>query len=244
MRNINCIIVDDEPLAREGLARYIGQVDFLDLKAQCKNALEANVFLHRQQVDLIFLDIEMPQLSGIHFLESLPQSPWVIFTTAYAEYALEGYQFNTADYLVKPISFERFLQAVNKALKVLGPTLQQTEPEAPDRACDFLFIKVDKQLVRLQIDDICYIEGMQNYIAIFTAKERLITMSPMKNLLELLPAGRFLQVHKSYIVAKNKVERIDEGELVIGSYRIPLSRRMREDALQNLLGEKMLRRVG
>lgn len=239
MRKIQCIIVDDEPLAREGLAKYVGQVDFLELRAQCRNALEANAFLHRQPVDLMFLDIEMPQLNGIHFLQSLPQAPWVIFTTAYAEYALEGYRFNTADYLVKPISFERFLQAVNKALRVLGSTLQAGDAETPG---DFLFVKVDKQLVRLQLDEICYIEGMQNYVAIFTARERLVTMSPMKNLLDVLPAGQFLQVHKSYIVAKHKVERIDEGELILGPYRVPLSRRMREEALRELMEGKVLRR--
>ena len=242
MRKINCIIVDDEPLAREGLAKYIRQVDFLDLQGQCKNALEANTLLHRQAVDLMFLDIEMPQLNGIHFLQSLPQSPWVIFTTAYAEYALDGYRFQTADYLVKPVSFERFLQAVNKALQLIAPALQAAGPEPAAAHSDFLFIKVDKQLVRLHIDDICYVEGMQNYVAIFTDQERLVTMSPMKNLLDLLPAGRFLQVHKSYIVARDKVDRIDEGEVLVGPYRVPLSRRMREEVLRVLTGEKVLRR--
>lgn len=239
MRKIRCIIVDDEPLAREGLADYTRQLDCLELAGLGKNALEANALLLRQPVDLMFLDIEMPQLSGMQWLQSLPQSPWVIFTTAYAEFALDGYRFNTVDYLVKPISFERFLQAVNKALRVLGPALP---PSGPDNPADFLFIKVDKQLVRLCIDDICYIEGMQNYIAIFTATERLVTLVPMKTLLDVLPPGEFIQVHKSYIVAKNKVERIDEGDLLLGAHRVPLSRRMREEVLKSLTGEKLLRK--
>lgn len=238
MRKINCIIVDDEPLAREGLAKYVQQLDFLDLRGQCKNAMEALALLHREPVDLLFLDIEMPQLTGIHLLQSLPQSPWVIFTTAYAEYALEGYRFNTVDYLVKPVSFERFFQAVNKALRVLGPN--PAGEKAP--VADFLFVKVDKQLVRLLIDDILYIEGMQNYIAVHTRHDRFITMSSMKYILEVLPADAFVQVHKSYIVAKSKVESIDEGEVVLGPHRVPVSRRLREEVLRELTGDKVLKK--
>ena len=238
MRKINCIIVDDEPLAREGLAKYVQQLDFLDLRGQCKNAMEALALLHREPVDLMFLDIEMPQLTGIHLLQSLPQSPWVIFTTAYAEYALEGYRFNTVDYLVKPVSFERFFQAVNKALRVLGPN--PAGEKAP--VADFLFVKVDKQLVRLLIDDILYIEGMQNYIAVHTRHDRFITMSSMKYMLEVLPADAFVQVHKSYIVAKSKVESSDEGEVVLGPHRVPVSRRLREEVLRELTGDKVLKK--
>ncbi len=243
MRKINCIIVDDEPLAREGLAGYVRQLDFLDLNGLCKNALEATALLHRHPVDLMFLDIEMPLLNGISFLQSLPRSPWVIFTTAYAGYALEGYRFNTVDYLVKPISFERFLQAVNKALRMVEPIQyadkQATVQSPPD---EILFIKVDKQLVRLRISDIHYIEGMQNYVAVFTGKERFVTMSSMKSILEVLPSEEFIQVHKSYIVAKSKVESIDESEVVTGPYRVPVSRRLREEVMRSLTGNRILKK--
>lgn len=242
MRKINCIIVDDEPLAREGLAKYVHQVEILNLAGLAKNATEAHSLLHRQSIDVMFLDIEMPQLSGLNFLDTLPQAPWVVFTTAYAEFALEGYRFNTVDYLVKPISFERFLLSVNKTIKVLGKELLDAEPTtAPS---EFLFIKVDKQLIRLPLADIFYIEGMQNYIAIYTQKERFVTMLSMKNLFDMLPTGQFLQAHKSYIVAKDKVGRISENELVMGTFRIPLSRRMREEVIRELIGQHGIRKGG
>jgi DNA-binding LytR/AlgR family response regulator len=239
MNKVTCIVVDDEPLAREGLVAYIQQIDFLELKATCKNALEANTILHQQKIDVLFLDIEMPYLNGINFLKSLNQSPWIIFTTAYSEYALEGYQFQVIDYLIKPISLERFLMACNKVLKIFN--LQKTDNQTliSKNEEDFIFIKVDKQLVKILVKEIIFIEGMQNYIIIQTEKARLMTLIPLKNVFELLSKNDFIQVHKSYIIAKAKMDAIEGNEIILGKYRVPISRRLKDQVLQRIANHKL-----
>jgi len=216
MKILNCIIVDDEPLARQGLEKYVEQIDFLQLKATCKNAMQANSILKEQAIDLLFLDIEMPLLSGIELLKTTTNAPAVIFTTAYPKYALEGYQFDVIDYLLKPISFDRFLQACNKALRLIPitkPTNQQEEEP-------HIFVKTDKQLLKLRIEDILYIEAMQNYIVFHTQTGKITALVPMKNIFELLSKEAFLQIHKSYIVAKNKVEAIEGNQLIVNQQKI------------------------
>lgn len=232
MNRISCIIVDDEPLARAGLEDYVRQIEFLELKATCKNAMEANTFLNQNQVDLLFLDIEMPKLSGMAFLRSLPNSPAVIFTTAYAQYALEGYNFNVIDYLLKPISFERFLQASNKALQLLN---KQSEEE------NHIFVKTDKQLVKINISDVLFVESMQNYVVFHTNTDKTMTLASMKSLTDWLPKKYFIMVHRSYLVAKSKVEAVIGNQLLIGEHKIPISTRMRKQVLEQLTKDRLLK---
>lgn len=237
MKTLNCIIVDDEPIAREGLEKYVEQIDFLQLKAICKNAMQANTVLKEQAIDLLFLDIEMPLLSGIEFLKTRTDAPSVIFTTAYPEYALEGYQFDVIDYLLKPISFERFLHACNKALRLVSNTKKINQQEEP-----FIFVKTDKQLLKLSIANILFIEAMQNYIVFHTQTEQITALVPMKNIFELLSKDAFLQIHKSYIVAKNKVEAIQGNQLIINQQKLPISTRMRKTVIEALTGSRLLKK--
>lgn len=237
MKTLNCIIVDDEPLARKGIQQYVEQLDFLQLKAVCKNAMQANTALSEHPIDLLFLDIEMPMLSGIEFLKTQTNAPAVIFTTAYPQYALEGYQFDVIDYLLKPISFERFLQACNKAMRLVSSSNNSSTEETP-----YIFVKTDKQLVKVFIGDILYIESMQNYILLHTEKEKIMALVPMKNIFELLSKEDFLQIHKSYVVAKGKVEAIVGNQVVIKEVKLPISTRMRKEVVEVLTGNRLLKK--
>ena len=234
MNPLRCLIVDDEPLARQGLEKYARQIDLLDVVGMAKSATQANTLLQRNPVDLLFLDIEMPGLSGLDFLRTLPHSPLVVFTTAYARYALEGYAFNVVDYLLKPVSFERFLQAVNKAW-------QRHSSDSPTEP-DFIFVKTDKRLVKLRVDDILWVEGQQNYVLVHTEREKLMILSTMKSWLETLPEARMLRVHKSYAVAVAHVEAIEGNEIVIRSHRVPISVRMRTAVVEALTRNRFLDR--
>ncbi len=230
---IRCIIVDDEPLSREGLKDYVTQVEFLELVGSFKNAIQASNFIHTNAVDLLFLDIEMPKLSGVDFLKSTENHPPVIFTTAYSEYALESYEFDVIDYLVKPISFERFLQAANKAFKRFRVTTATSQTQE-------IFIKTDQKLVRIAMKDILFIEGMQNYQVVHTTNEKLITLIPLKNAFKLLPEDRFIQTHKSFIVNRNQIEAIVGNEIMIKGHRVPISHRMRSQVLEALTHHKLM----
>jgi len=199
--------------------------------------MQANTILKQQSIDLLFLDIEMPLLSGIDFLKTMTTAPAVIFTTAYSQYALEGYQFDVIDYLLKPISFERFLQAANKALRLISTGREEvTEADA------FIFVKTDKQLVKLMIAEILYIEGMQNYIIFHTKKEKIMALVPLKNIFELLSDADFIQIHKSYIVAKDKVEAIVGNQVTIERKLLPISTRMKKRVLEKLTGNRLLKK--
>ncbi len=211
---IRTIIVDDEPLALDVLETYIEQVPELELVARCSNALEANKVLAEEEVDLMFLDIQMPQLTGIDFLKSLVRPPLVVFTTAYPNYAIEGFELDALDYLLKPISMERFLKAVNRAADMLklrhADDQPATEPaddtlQAED---DFIFVKADKKLVRVNYDDVLYIEGLKDYVIIRMEKGRVITLQTMKSLEDKLPRNRFQRIHRSYIVNLDKIQAI------------------------------------
>lgn len=237
MKQLNCLIIDDEPLARQGLEKYAQEIDFLNIVGVCKNAIQANTLLQVQAIDLLFLDIEMPMLSGIDFLKTTANAPAVIFTTAYSKYALDGYQFDVIDYLLKPISFERFLQASNKALRLLGAN--QKGMTAADA---YIFVKTDKQLIKLMIDDILYVEGMQNYIIFHTNKEKIMALVPLKNIFELLSEQAFLQIHKSFIVAKDKVDSIVGNQVSIHGKLLPISTRMKKGVVEKLTGDRLLKK--
>jgi len=232
---INCVIIDDEPLAREGLASYVREVEFLSLAGICENPLELLPLIDKQAVDLIFLDIQMPKMNGIEFLKIMQKPPMVVITTAYPSYALEGFQLNVLDYLLKPITFERFFKAATKARdyhKLLtGDPAKETE--------DYFFTKCGNKYEKICFDDILYIEGMQNYVTIFTVKGKYVAMLSLKSLEEKLPGGAFIRIHKSFIAAINKIDGIEAAELFIGGSRIPISRNYREQVMERVLNKKL-----
>jgi|APTNR8051073442_1049403.scaffolds.fasta_scaffold01476_5 DNA-binding LytR/AlgR family response regulator len=208
---INVIIVDDEPLAQDVLETYIEKIPELHLVQKCNNAFEANEALKNGSIDLMFLDIQMPQLTGIDFLKTLNKPPLVIFTTAYSNYAIEGFELNALDYLLKPISMERFLKAVNKAMDQLDLQQRDKAPaphsEQEDRP-EFIFVKADKKLVKVNFEEIIYIEGLKDYVIIRADKGRIITLQTMKSLEDKLPVSQFKRIHRSYIVNIGKINAI------------------------------------
>ncbi|MDA9774296.1 LytTR family DNA-binding domain-containing protein [Saprospiraceae bacterium] len=202
---IKALIVDDEPLAQEILESYIENLPNVELIAKCSNAIEANEVLKEVDVDIIFLDIQMPQITGIEFVKSLKNPPMIVFTTAYADYAVEGFELAATDYLLKPISMDRFMQAVNKAeqeLKNKGVTSTGGKKE------DFFFVKADKKLVKVNHSDIIYIEGLKDYVIIRLKAGRVITLQTMKSLEAKLPSNKFRRIHRSYIVATNEIKAL------------------------------------
>ncbi len=229
---IKILLVDDEYLALNLLENYIQQLPDLEIVRKVKSPLEALEVLNGQPVDLLFLDIQMPMLSGNNLLKSLPDPPLTIFTTAYDSYALEAFDLNVVDYLLKPFSFERFVQAVQKA----RPLLQKTANEVPEPISnsdpDFFTIKVDGAIRKVHYDDILYIEGLKEYVRIVCTQERLVTLERLKNLETALPPGRFLRVHKSFIVAVDKVRALEGNQLEIGTQKIPISRNRRDEVVR------------
>jgi two-component system, LytTR family, response regulator len=231
MKNkLTCIITDDEPFAREGLQGYVEKTTFLELSGMCEDGLQLTEMLIEKKPDIVFLDIEMPHITGVELLRSLGKPPKVIFTTAYEQYALQGYELDILDYLLKPISYERFLKAACKAYDYFNSTGGHGQDES------FIFVKTDGRLEKIPFDEVLYIEGMENYIAIHLEGRKVITHSTIKAFCRKLPAKKFLQVHKSFIVAIDKVKTIDGGTLLLGKYQVPLSRNFRELALQRLMG--------
>jgi DNA-binding LytR/AlgR family response regulator len=226
---MTCIAVDDEPLALDLLEDNINKIPFLKLLKKCPNALEANQFLQEQPVDLVFLDIQMPGLSGIQFLQGLSKTPpLVIFITAYEKYAIEGYNLDVVDYLLKPVSFERFLKAINKAYEKFNTRKATTPATAP---ADYLFVNSEYNLVRIDFNDIAYIEGLKDYVKIFifSSQRPVITRMSMKSLEEKLPPSQFVRVHKSYIVALSKITSIRKGRISMLKAQIPISEHFKDN---------------
>lgn len=209
---IKTIIVDDEPLALDILEAHIENISEIDLIARCGNAVEANTALNENEVDLIFLDIQMPQLTGIEFLRSIKNPPMVIFTTAYPEYAVEGFNLEAVDYLLKPISFERFLKATNKVIERKSGDVAGAGSSV-EVGNDFFFVKSDKKLMKVFYRDILYIEGLKDYVIIRTETGRVITLQTMKSLEKKLPSSMFMRIHRSYIMNLQKIRAI-EGNMV------------------------------
>jgi DNA-binding LytR/AlgR family response regulator len=226
---LNCLVVDDEQLARELLGDYISKVPFLDLKGSVKNPVEVAGILESVSIDIIFLDIQMPDITGIELLKTLNQKPVVVFTTAYSEYAIEGYELDVLDYLVKPFSFERFLKAVNKAAEMVR---LKRNTESPPVDPEYISINADHKIYRVRIDEILYIEGLREYVSYYTPAKRIITLASLKNLEESLPAKKFLRVHKSYIVPIDKVKALEGNMLDIGVKKIPIGRSYREEVFK------------
>ncbi len=238
--NIRCLIVDDEPLAREGMELLVKEAGFLDLQASCAGALEANQVLAREAIDLIFLDIQMPRIRGIDFLRGLQDPPLVIITTAYPHFALEGFELNVLDYLVKPIAPERFLKSVNRARDVMERN-QPGGAAGTGGADDYFFIRCNNGYEKIFYESILFVEACQNYICIHTAAEKYMTLTPMRSLEEQLPAGNFLRIHKSYIVAVSKIRSLNGNEVTVGQTRIPVSKNYK-DELMKIIDGKLIRK--
>lgn len=225
---IKCVITDDEPVAREGLQSYVEKVDFLTLTGVCEDAIQLNTLLKTEQPDLLFLDIEMPYLSGLDLLATLSNPPKVIITSAYEQYALKGYELDVTDYLLKPISFERFLKAVNKVHDLL-------QKETALAVAEFLFVKSDKQMKKVFLKDILFIEGLENYICIYTASDKILVHSTMKNIYNSLPESDFIQTHRSFIVNIHHVSLIEGNILNIAGHEIPVARNYRETVFARII---------
>jgi DNA-binding LytR/AlgR family response regulator len=218
---VNCIIVDDEPASREILERFITDCPVLNLVGNCKNALVANEVINNQTIDLIFLDINMPRLSGMKFYKSLIRPPYVIFTTAYPEYAVEGFEVNAVDYLLKPFPFERFLKAVNRAAEIINNRRQATDNS------DFLLLKSDKIIHRVLIHEISHLEAVGDYVKVYVNNKFLIVHDTFGNFLNQLPGDRFVRVHKSFAVSINKIETIEGNMVKVGGKSIPIGQTYR-----------------
>ncbi len=240
---INCIIIDDEPLARKGLKEYIADIDFLNLTGEFDNALKATEQLSSGKVQLLFLDIQMPKITGLDFFKTLHHPPPVIFTTAYPQFALDGFELNALDYLVKPISFDRFLKAAIRAKEFYEVRqINMDEPKQGDQAPDYFFIKAENKLVKIFFDEILFAEALQNYVVIHTKEKKHITYLTFKAVEEYLPVTQFIKTHKSYIIAVSKIENIDGNIIQTGNHQIPVSRNFKDEVMEKLLKGKFLKR--
>jgi DNA-binding LytR/AlgR family response regulator len=236
---LTCLIIDDEPVARKGLEEYVNEIEFLQLVAQCENPLKASRYLNEQTIDLIFLDIHMPKLSGIDFLKGLRNPPLVIFTTAYSDYALEGYSLDIVDYLVKPITFERFLKAAQKAFEVFQMKKLALEHKPHS---DYFFVKCESKFEKVKYAEVKYVESLQNYVIIHTSSKKLITYMTLGSVENQLPKDQFLKVHKSFIVSIGGIKAIDGNEILIGDSRIPISRNLKDQVVNRIIGNNLFKR--
>ena len=240
---INCVIIDDEPLARKGLREYISDVDFLNLAGEYDNPLKATEMISRGEAQLLFLDIQMPKITGLDFMKTLQKPVPVIFTTAFPQYALDGFDLNALDYLVKPISFDRFLKAALKAKEYYEVRQKNDADKTPiAEVGDYFFIKADNKLVKVLFSDILFIEALQNYVVIHTQEKKLITYLTFKSVEEYLPSSQFIKVHKSFIVSATKIDSIEGNDIRIGQHYIPISRNLKDEVMGKLLKGKFLKR--
>lgn len=230
---MKCIIVDDEPLAIEILESYVARMENLELAGTFRNAISAFTFLQQNQVDLIFLDIQMPKLSGIDFLKSLKHPPQVIFTTAFRDYAIEGFELEVADYLLKPIPFERFLKAVAKVLPARDKEFEAKTSTVP-AADSFIYFKVDKKMVKTRMSDVLYIESIKDYVKVKTIDKEIITQQKISYLEESLPKNQFLRVHRSFIVNVDRIDAYSATDVDLGKHQVPIGRNYKNDVMRIL----------
>ena len=235
---LNCVTVDDEPLARECIANYVREVDFLQLVGVSNNPVNLSQLLDEQPVDLIFLDIQMPLLSGIDFLKMARNPPMVIITTAYPNYAVESFQLDVLDYLLKPITFNRFFQAVSKA-QDYSRLLGQSGAANPSLDANYCFIRCDNKYEKIYFDDILYVQALQNYVMIHTHQRKYVTLFYLKNVEEKLDCQSFIRVHKSYLISIAKIEAIENHEIIIQSARIPISRNYRDEVIERVVNKRL-----
>ena len=226
---VNCLVIDDEPFARELIMEYIRQIDYLNPVAQCKSASEAAGILHKNRIDLMFIDIQMPNISGIEFVKALAHPPLIIFTTAHSEYALDGFDLAVVDFLLKPISFARFLKSVEKV-----ESYMKIQPADNQITNNFFFIKCEHKIERIILTDILYIEAMANYVIINTHEKKFISHLTFSGIVEQLPTHLFVRIHKSYLVAIAAIETIDGAKVIIDNKRLPLSIHYKNDVMNKI----------
>lgn len=237
MKKLRCIIADDEPVARKILREFIEHVPFLELTGEFKNAMRTEAFLQENSADILFLDINMPRISGLQFLKRCNVKPLVILTTAYPEYALEGYELDVIDYLLKPISFDRFLKAVKKANDYAG-LKERKDAEASN---SFLFVKSEKRIEKIELADILYIESMGNYVNIFTSAKKIVAYLTLKAIESRLPSDQFIKVHQSFLIPLSRIEFIEGNRIKLKDATVPIGRNYR-DAVMKLVEERLLKR--
>lgn len=230
MNSLSCIIVDDEPLAIELLERYVARTPFLDLKGSFSSAIEAMQALHSEHIDLIFLDIQMPELNGLEFSKTLKKECKVIFTTAFSNYAIEGYKVNALDYLLKPFSYEEFLKAASKALEWFQEWEENHLPSSGIER-DYIFVKSEYKQIKIYLNEILYFEGLKDYIKIWVKgnPKAILTMTSLKSLEEELPKDKFMRVHRSFIIALDKIQSIERSQVVINNNRITIAQAYKEE---------------
>jgi two-component system, LytTR family, response regulator len=240
-RKINCIIVDDEPVAREILETHLKRIDQVCVVASCKNAVEAFTAINSFDVDLAFLDIQMPDISGLSFARSMNRNLKIIFTTAFREYAVDGFDLKAVDYLLKPISFERLLQGINKYLEEHVVQIETPVSEIPEVKDDFIFVRSERKMVRINFRDILFIESLSDYIKIRLDDQKpVVTRDSISNIEARLPHAGFIRVHRSYIVSLSKIETYTSDSIGMGRHEIPVSRSFRESVMRRLGGEDKL----
>jgi DNA-binding LytR/AlgR family response regulator len=236
---LKCIVIDDEPIARKVLKEFIEDVDFLELAGEAENPVLAMPLINGRPIDLLFLDIDMPKVNGIDFIRSMRTEASCIITTAYAEYAAEAYGLDVLDYLVKPISFDRFLKACNKVLE--WKALRQTSA-GTGRLVDHFFVKCNSQIEKVKYDELIYAEAMLNYVMLYTVSRKMMVYVTMKGLEEQLPGDIFIKVHKSFIVNMNKIYSIEGNVLDMGGAKVAISQALREKVLNEVIKDRIIRR--
>jgi two-component system LytT family response regulator len=227
--SVRCIIIDDKPLAIDILADYAGKISFLELVGTTTNPIEGLSIIRDQKIDLVFLDIQMPELTGLQFMKIAGKQCRVILTTAYSEYALDGFEHDVIDYLLKPIAFDRFYRAAEKALQIIGKGKEQSvAQQGESQSLEYLFIKTEHRIQKVSLKDILFIEGLQNYISVNTHTERILSLQTLKKMEEALPGSEFVRVHKSYIIALRHISAIERSRIFIGDAIIPVGDSYRE----------------
>jgi len=234
---LKCLVVDDESFAIEGIVNHIKKLNFLEVVETCPSALEAREVLRQKEVDLMFLDINMPDLSGLEFLESLDQPPLTIFTTAYSEYALEGFRLNVVDYLLKPIGFQRFFQAVEKALATFQSRLTGSKE---DGQTSEMYIRQGDSFIKIIWDEILFVESMQNYLKLHFEDKSFVIHQTMSSLEELLPKEAFFRIHKSYLVNVSHIDLISGGRVFVHGKELPLSKHRKDELLNSVVLKKLI----
>lgn len=235
---LKTLIVDDEPSGRKVLQEYAADVPFLQLAGTAENPMKAQAVMNREGIDLLFLDIQMPKMNGLDFLKSLPHPPLVVLSTAFPQYALQGFEMDVVDYLLKPVSFERFCKACKKALEMFNAR----RPTAPPSGKDYIFVKHNTAYEKVRVSDIVYVEALENFVRIRTGTQQFVVWLTLKQVEEALPHGQFVKTHRSFLVSLDKIERFTSNAVIADGHRIPVSRSLRAEVEKKVLGPHLLKR--